>query len=199
MFYTSDCQKKGEENMEEILKMYYGDNAKRLHSMVDRILFRLGLAGFVDCEDFYSLANEVFVEVMNRYEESQSFDAFLYSCLCNRFKSELTRRNRQKRQGDAMTVSIDEPIGDEEDSTWKDILADSVSVEQEVLEKREEGYSRRVLLYLERLSGLQRQVLERTIDGYSSEEIRRELHISGKQYSECNAAIHSYRNISVLF
>ena len=31
------------------------------------------------------------------------------------------------------------------------------------------------------------------------EEIKNELHISEKQYFDCCAAIHSYRNVSVLF
>ncbi len=56
-----------------------------------------------------------------------------------------------------------------------------------------------MLLYLSRLSGLQKEVLMLNIAGYLPGEIREELHISGKQYANCYAAIHSYRNVSVLF
>ena len=98
--------------MDQIVYSYYKNNAEKLHHVVDRILSRMGFTGTGEEEDFYSLANEVFVEAMRRYDESQSFDGFLYSCLCNRFKTELTRRNRQKRQADRYTVSMDAPVGD---------------------------------------------------------------------------------------
>ena len=66
-----------------ILDMYYADNAKKLHKAVDKILFKFGGLSDKDKDDFYSLANEVFVDVMRRYDNAQSFDGFLYSCLSN--------------------------------------------------------------------------------------------------------------------
>lgn len=185
--------------MEAILESYYADNAKKLHNMVDKILSRLGFAGLVDCEDFYSLANEVFVDVMRRYEESQSFEGFLYSCLSNKFKTEMTKRNRQKRQADQMCVSIDTPVGEEEGITLGDVIADEFSVESSIFEENEACYSERVSFYLNRLSRLQREVLRLSSIGYLPGEIKAELHINEKQYSDCCKAIHSYRNISILF
>lgn len=184
--------------MEERLNFYYADNAKRLREMADKILFRLGFWGLADCEDFYSLANEVFADAMRRYDGAQSFDGFLYTCLANRFKTEMTRQNRHKRQTDRMTVSIDMPVCGEEDVTLADTIPDQFDIERELIEEREAGYSRRMLLYLDKLSNLQREVLELTTEGYLPVEIRQKLHIDKKQYSDCNAAIHSYRNISVL-
>lgn len=184
--------------MEELLNLYYADNAKKLRSMADKILFRLGFFDTEDYEDFYSLANEVFVDVMRRFDGSQSFDGFLYACLRNRFKSEMTRRNRKKRQADRLTISIDTPICEEEDVTLADTIPDKLDVESEIFGDRNEGYSRRMLLYLFRLSKLQREVLELVTEGYLPGEIKQELHINEKQYSDCNAAIHSYRNVSVL-
>lgn len=185
--------------MDQIILSYYKDNAKKLHHMVDRILFRMGFSGTGEEEDFYSLANEVFVEVMQRYDKLQSFDGFLYSCLCNRFKTEMTRRNRQKRYCDRYAVSMDAPVGDGEYTTLGDLLVGDFNIERIVFEDQEEGFSRKMLLYLGRLSELQREVLRLTTADYTPEEIRAELQISRKQYSDCNAAIHSCRNISVLF
>lgn len=184
--------------METILSFYYADNAEKLHNMVDKILFRLGLAGLVDHEDFYSLANEIFAEVIKKYDRAQSFDGFLYSCLCNKFKTEMTRRKRQKRKTDSMTISIDTPVGDDENATLGDMIPDKFTVEMEFFGEREEGYSKRMLLYLSKLSGLQKEVLRLASEGYLPNEIKNELHISEKQYSDCNAAIHSYRNVSIL-
>lgn len=185
--------------MEQILITYYSNNAKKLHKVVDRILMKFGGLSDKDLDDFYSLANEVFVDVMKRYDNSRSFDVFLYSCLLNKIKTEITRRNREKRKADKMLVSIDTPIGDEENSTIGDIIASDLTIEKEIFEENKEGYSKKMLLYLSRLSSLQKEILRLNIAGYLPGEIREELHISEKQYADCYAAIHSYRNVSVLF
>lgn len=182
--------------METILNTYYENNAQKLHKMVDNILFKLRLD--VDSEDFYSLANEIFVDAIRRYDKSQSFDTFLYSCLSNKIKTEMTRRNRYKRQADREAVSIYTPLKDDEDLMLKDVIADEFNIEDEIFEKREDGYSNNTLAYLSRLSNLQKEVLWLTVDGYLPKEIKEQLHITDKQYSDCNKAIHSYRNISIL-
>lgn len=185
--------------MEKILITYYDNNAKKLHRMVDKILLKFGGLSDKDLDDFYSLANEVFVDVMKRYDDSQSFETFLYSCLLNRIKTEMTKRNREKRRADRMSISIDTPISDDENITIGDIIADDITVEKVVFEKNEDGYSKRMLIYLSKLSNLQKEILRLTIAGYLSNEIIKELHISEKEYADCYAAIHSYRNVSVLF
>lgn len=184
--------------MEEIVNSYYKDNAQKLHREVDKILSRFGGLSNKDLDDFYSLANEVFVDAMRRYDETQSFDAFLYSCLFHKIKSEMTRRNRRKRQGDRRAVSIDTPVSEDEDTTIGDMLAADYTIERELFEEKEEGYSKRMLLYLSKLSTLQKDVLKLSMAGYHSNEIKDRLHISEKQYTDCCAAIHSYRNISIL-
>lgn len=185
--------------MEQILVTYYSNNAKKLHNTVDRILLKFGGISDKDMDDFYSLANEVFVDVMRRYDESQSFDGFLHSCLLNKIKTEITRRNRKKRKADRMSISIDTPVGDDENCTIGDIIADDFTIEKKLFEEKEEGYSKRMLLYLSRLSNLQKKVLRLNIAGYLPSEIREELHIGEKEYTDCYAAIHSYRNVSALF
>lgn len=185
--------------MEQILNAYYEDNAKKLHGMVDKILLKFGGWSDKDTDDFYSLANEVFVDVIRRYDHSQPFDVFLYSCLSNRIKTEMTKRNREKRRADRMTVSIETPVSSDENTTLGDLLIDSFDMEREIFEKREEGYSKRMRMYLDRLSNVQREILTLATDGYRPDEIRETLQISERQYADCFAAIRSYRNVSVLF
>ncbi len=184
--------------MEQILRSYYENNAGKLRGMVDKILSKFGGLSGKDMDDFYSLANEVFVDAMRRYHGSQSFDSFLYSCLSNRIKTEITRRNREKRRIDRVSIPIDTPVGDEEDTTIGDMIADDFTIEKELFEKGEDGYSGRMRLYLSKLSELQKGVLERSIAGYLPREIKEELQLSDKQYADCCAAIQSYRNVSVL-
>ncbi|MCM1399908.1 MAG: hypothetical protein NC225_10570 [Clostridium sp.] len=185
--------------MEQILDSYYRNNAQKLHKTVDKILLKFGGLSDKDLDDFYSLANEVFVDVMRRYNNSQPFDVFLYSCLSNKIKTEMTRRNREKRKADSVSISLDTLIEDDENTIIGDMIADDFLIEKELFEKDEEGYSKRMLRYLNRLSSLQKEVLRLNIAGYPPGEIREELHISEKQYADCYAAIRSYRNISVLF
>lgn len=204
------------EFMEPIVVSYYQNNAKKLNNMVDKILLKLHFVD-IDKNDFYSLANEVFMYTVRDYDESQSFDGFLYSCLYKKFCTEMTSRKRDKRctkvkvkekneKGDVVEniviipdISIYTPIGDDENSTIGDMIADDLTIEKEIFDKNEEGYSKKMLLYLSRLSNLQKEVLRLNIAGYLPVEIREELHISEKEYAECYAAIHAYRNVSVLF
>ncbi len=78
------------------------------------------------------------------------------------------------------------------------MIADDFTIEKELFEKSEDGYSRRMRLYLDRLSELQKGVLELSMAGYLPREIKEELQLSEKQYADCYAAIQSYRNVSVL-
>ena len=182
--------------MEKIILSYYENNAKKMRTMIDKILFRLKFN--VDNEDFYSLGNEVFLDVLNRYDGKQDFDGFLYSCLVRKFKTEMTRRNRYKRQADRMAISIDSPVGEDENMTLSDIIADKATIEKIFFEENEDTYSAEMQRYLSRLSILQREVLRLISIGFNPNEILTELHINKKQYDDCYNAIHSYRNISVL-
>ena len=169
--------------MEQILITYYANNAKKLHSVVDRILLKFRGLQNKDLDDFYSLANEVFVDVMRRYDNSQSFDGFLYSCLLNKIKTEMTRRNREKRKADRMSISIDAPIGDDENSTIGDMIASDFCIEKELFEKdNREEWSKEIKVYLDSLSPLQRKIAFLLSDNNTPNEICEELHITLRHF-----------------
>lgn len=169
--------------MDQILITYYDNNAQKLHNVVDRILLRFGGLSNKDLDDFYSLANEVFADVIKRYDKSQSFDGFLYSCLINKIKSEMTKRNREKRKADRMSISIDTPIGDDESCTIGDMIPDCNTIEEELFgkEKREE-WRKEVIQFLNGLSPLQRKIAVLLSDDNTPEEICKELHITIKHF-----------------
>lgn len=204
------------DDMMPIVNSYYANNGSQLYRMVDKILFKMHFVD-VDKSDFYSLSNEVFMYAIRDYDRSKSFDGFLYSCLYKKFCTEMTQRLRDKRctkikveeedeNGDIIETTIiipderlDAPIGDDENSTVGDMIANKSSIERDLFEESKEGCSKRMINYLNRLSSLQKEVLRLNIAGYLPGEIREKLHISEKQYADCYAAIHSYRNVSVLF
>lgn len=208
--------------MQSILNIYYKNNASKLHRMVDKLLLQFGGIENKDRDDFYSLANEVFVDVLNRYDREQPFETFLYSCLDRKIKTEITRRNRSKRQpyqrdssgklirdedGKPIPipiVSLNSPIGDDENKTIEDLIKDTkvgsdFDIDKTFFEDNKGRYSEKMSRYINRLSIVQREVVKLMIVGYSASEIKENLHISNQEYTDSVDAIRSYRNVSILF
>ena len=168
--------------MDSIIVSYYADNAKKLHKMVDKILLKLKFFD-VDSEDFYSLANEIFVDVLRRYDGKQDFNGFLYSSLYKKFCTEMTRRGRMKRAADKNAISIDAKICNEEESpTIGDTLTTGKTIESELFEENKDEWKREVKEYLQKLSPLQRQIAFLLSDNNTPDEICEELHITMKHF-----------------
>lgn len=185
------------ETMGRVLEGYYANNARKLRRVVDRILLKFGGLYNKDRDDFYSLANEVFVDAMRRHDGRQSFDGFLYSCLKYKILSEMTRRNRGKRKADRMALSLDAPVGDEEGCTLGELIADSFDMEEEAFGELD-VIAFKLECYLKRLSKRQKKVLELLSLCYKAEEIRKMLYMTQKEYTDALAGIRSYENIKIL-
>lgn len=209
--------------MEWIVDEYYKDNAKKLRTMVDKILFKLKFHD-VDNEDFYSLANEIFVKALNTYDSSQDFDGFIYSCLVNKFKTEMTRRTRDKRcvkviveeeNNDGAVIYTEKVIKDDsldreissskhkkdisENYTLGDLVADKKTVEGEVFEEEnKEEWRREVKEYLKKLSPLQRKIAFLMSDNNTPDEICEELHITMKHFENSLKRILADERIKIL-
>ena len=167
--------------MEQIINLYYLNNARKLRSVVDKILIRVGGLSDKDKDDFYSLANEVFVDVLKRYDGIQPFDGFLYACLSNKIMSEMTKRNCYKRKADRMAISIDTPISTDNDCTIGNMLADDFNMEEEVFGDIS-AMTFRLERYLAKLSERQREILELLSCCYGAMEIQKILHMTPKEY-----------------
>lgn len=183
-----------------ILDAYYADNARKLHRVVDRILSKFGGLAYKDKGDFYSLANEVFVNVIQRYDPEQSFDGFLYSCLTNKIMSEITKRNREKRKADRLSISVNAINDKGEDYSLLDCIASDFDTFEEASRHQENGkYQDKVQCYISKLSNQQVNILNLLIDGYKPFEIRRILEISSKEYADNMQIMRCYENVKVLF
>lgn len=183
-----------------ILNTYYADNAKKLHKVVDRILSKFGGLSNKDTDDFYSLANEVFAEIMTRYDYEQSFDGFLYSCLSNKIMSEITRRNREKRKADRMAISFDGTRENEEEYKLLDIIPSDFDTFEEVVKRQGcRQYQDKIQRYISKLSNRQIGILNLLIDGYKPNEIQLILEISSTEYWEDLKIMRSYENVKILF
>lgn len=184
----------------EILNTYYADNARKLHKTVDRILCKFGGLSGKDTDDFYSLANEVFADVIKRYDYKQSFDGFLYSCLSNKIMTEITKRNREKRKADRMAVSLDAVNGEDEELSLLDFLPSDFDTFEEVAKRQESGkYQDKMERYISKLSNRQVNILNLLIDGFKPNEIQRLLEISSREYADNLQTMRSYENVKILF
>lgn len=187
-------------SQQSILDTYYADNAKKLHRIVDGILSKFGGLSNKDKDDFYSLANEVFADIMKKYDDSQSFDGFLYSCLSNKIMSEITRRNREKRKADRMAISFDMSNESGEGCCLLDFIPSEFDTFEEVARRQEIGqYRDKVQQYISRLSNQQVNILNLLIDGYKPNEIQMILEISSTEYAEDLKIMRSFENVKILF
>lgn len=184
-----------------ILDSYYADNARKLHGTVDKILSKFGGLSDKDKDDFYSLANEVFVDVLKRYDPEQSFDGFLYSCLSNKVMTEITKRNREKRKADRMCNSLDAMNDNDEQCSLLDFIPSRFDTFDEAVKSQDGGQYQddKIQRYIARLSNRQANILNLLIDGYKPREIRQMLEISAKEYSDDMQIMRSYENVKVLF
>lgn len=184
--------------MKIITDEYYANNAKKLRDMVDRVLRNLRFVD-VDKDDFYSLANEVFVQVLMSYDNSQDFDGFLYSCLDKKFKTEMTRRCRYKRQADKNSISIDTPIGDDTTLTLGDMIASNIDIEKEILgDNSDIIMDEKIERYLNSLTRIQRKIIEMKMEDVEVQSIKEKLGLTDSQYNSHMKEAVQYEHIRLL-
>lgn len=172
---------------------YYADNGKKLRKVVDKILLSFG--GITDPEHFYSLANEVFTNVIKSYNGTTSFDGYFYTCMKNRVASEMTKINAKKRSANKNTVSLHEVVDENENLTLEDMIADDTNIENEVLNGLNCNFSNEMVDYLKSLSLEQRKILGLLCEGYKPSEIREEMGLDEKTYNNLVADFRSYSKV----
>lgn len=171
--------------MEAIINSYYENDAKKLRMEVDKVLKHLKFVDVIK-EEYYSLANLVFADIVakNRYNGKQDFNGFLFKCLENYFKNEMTASLRDKRIVLKHTVSIDTPLRDDVEDNAKtlgDLFEAKENVENEIFYSEEE-WSNETLMFLNTLSPLQRSIAMLLSDGMDRDSVCLELGIDKKQY-----------------
>ena len=94
-------------NVQEKLQEYYRHDGRKMKNFVDKILTTYDSISQKDYDDFYSVANETVAKAILGYDDTRNFDTYIYSCIANKIKTEMIRRNRFKRMADRTSVSID--------------------------------------------------------------------------------------------
>ena len=179
---------------EKYLEVYYSNNAKKLRGIVYDMLTKFGGLSQKDYDDFYSIANLVFAQVIENRDPEKDFHNYLCSCLENKIKTEMTRRNRLKRKSDRESISIYMSIG--EDLTILDSLKSDFEIMEEISE--DYTYSENVDQYLKTLSKNQFRIAKMIMDGYQAKDIMDKLNITEYQYNDYLKDMKSFEKTLVL-
>lgn len=149
----------------------------------------------LDYDDFESLAGFELSKAIRTFDPKKS-NLFTYATrvIEQKAKTELrdcTQRDRRK------ALYISESI----DSLSEQNDASSLAVEGLFTESKssKEILSDKMVVYLNKLSRLQKRVLFAMAEGYSNDEIIARLNITPKELTDACAALRSYRNVSLLY
>lgn len=186
-----------------VLQPYCENDMRQLKRMSRSIFMRFNESlTNADYDDFYSIANITLWQAYNSYDPEMGvkFEGFLHSCLKKKFKSELTKRHRQRRVIHQFTVSFDSLNDDENECSLLDYIPSDFDTFDEVLKRQEKGqYQDKVQQYISKLSKKQVDILNMLMDGYAVKEIQQTLGISSKEYADNLHVMRSYENIKILF
>ncbi|MCI9077353.1 MAG: hypothetical protein HFH68_00320 [Lachnospiraceae bacterium] len=207
--------------MEEILEIYYADNARKLQGLVDKVVNKKfgGVTG-KDMSSYYSSANEVMANIVknHRYDPSKgSFEWFLRGSLNKAFIDDYKYDNRDKRKTKIEVeelnekgqtekrkipvpdIYLDAPAGESGDYTIGDIIPSGFDLDTVLSEGTEGFYSDTLEEFLGGLSGQQRQICSLIMEGYTPDEIKTALELTDKEYKNSWGIITSYENKRILY
>ena len=195
----------------------YADDQYKLRQICNKEMAKFGGLSQKDYDGFYSRAGqEIAVARKNRkYDPSKGktpLDFFIGVVRQSVYK-EMTDRNRLKRQlivesneedenGNIVkkkryipTSSIDTPIGDDDGITIRDTLQSDFDMDNEI---GRELKDEKIEKFLKNLTRTQRQIAEMIMADFSVSDIKKELNISDKEYTDNFNALRSFKNISIL-
>lgn len=186
-----------------LLQPYCENDMKKLKQMSRSIFMRFNESlTNADYDDFYSIANITLWQAYNSYNPDMgvNFEGFLHTCLQKKFKSELTKRHRQKRLLNQFAVSLDAENADDDERNLLDCVPSDFDTVDEVLKRQgKDQFQDKVQQYISKLSRQQVNILNLLMDGYQANEIRQKLKISEKRYADELQIMRSYENVKILY
>lgn len=170
--------------IDEVLEEYSSNEMRRLKQICYPILIKIGGLNESDYDDFYSIANYTLLLAARKFDETQndSFDAFLKDCISRKFKTEMTRRNRDRRIPGKLIDRMDKPLNENGEMTFGESIKGEFDLEQEIDELR---VNEKVSRYLETLSPKQKKIAMLIMEGYDPSDIKVMLDMSDKKFEMC--------------
>lgn len=191
----------------EIISHYHDNNMMALRKICDPIIFLKGTPS-VDWDDLYSVASDTLLESLWSYDDTKQcqFKTYLIGNIKRAFYDWTRDRHRFKRcnltkeidqDGNLVKdkngkqkyvvvsdISIDAPIGEENDSTLADVLPSSFDLEAELAEEIGISDDERVQKFIGSLSEIQRQMLEMKMNEIPVSDIKKKLRLTNSEYED---------------
>lgn len=184
----------------DYITLYFSNSGKILQKTVEQIIFRLGFP-CGDINDWVSIADEVFPAVLEKFEEKPEeydFDKYLRLCLENRFKSEMTRRNREKRRSESEAISMESLVAGTDGLTIGDMLEDEGHSVEEIIFNDEE-LSGKTKRYIEHLTPTEKRIASYLMHGKSIQEIKSLMGFTQKKMDGIISRMRSWEYTKYLF
>ena len=198
---------------------YYCDcNLRELKKICNPIIIKKNVPS-MHHDDLYSDAMNVLMESVIKFNEDVncSFKTFLVGNIkrsfydwtrdnerairCNVLKDKEGNiiKDENGRNITIQNVSIDQPLNDEDNTTYRDLIASNYNIYDELSDEIGLSKDDKIEMYLKRLSKMQRRIVILLRDGYKKPEIKDILHIEEKEYSNNMLGIRAYENVRVLY
>ena len=206
-----------ENQIESTIQELYANNQHKLKQICNKEMARFGGLSPKDYDGFYSRAGlEISIAKKNNtYDPSKGKTPleFFIGVIKRSIWKEMTDRNRGKRQsfieieemdkeGNIIkkkkfipTISIDMPVGEENEMTIKDTLQSNFYIDEEVQKKFKDEKIENFLINLPRT---QRQIAEMIMEDIPVSDIKRKLKLSDKEYTDNFNAMKLFKNINIL-
>lgn len=171
-------------NIEVLIVSYTENNMRKLKQICYPMIIKIGGITELDYDDFYSIANETLWKAATVYNEKEndSFDAFLRGCIERKFKTEMTRRNRDRRIPSSQIDRLDRPMrdGERESRTFGESLPSKHDIESEIDELSK---NINLINYINSLSKKQKEIAKLVIDGYELHAIKEALGYTDERFA----------------
>lgn len=187
----------------ETLEKFSENDMRKIKYISNKILEKIGGIYQMDYDDFYSIANTELYKLAKKYNEQvgATFEQYYITCLKNKFKTELTRRNRQKRIPIKNVIYIDVLIEDEKTiskNSFHNTICDDYNLEQDVCNRIDGDSSEGFYKFINSLHGKQKLVAELISKGYESQDIKHILNISTAELHNAIDSLKSFETITKL-
>lgn len=200
------------------IEYYCKNDLRELKKLCNPIIIKKGVP-FMYHDDLYSDAMKVLMESVYGFNKNKkcSFKTFLKGNInrsfyewtrdserairCNVLKDENGNiaKDENGRNIIIHNVSIDQPLNDEDETTYSDIIASNFDIYDELSDDFGFAKNDKVELYLARLSKPQRRIVILLSNGYEKSEIKKMLHMKEREYVDNMLGIKAYENLKILY
>lgn len=186
------------ESVSERMERYCGNDMALLKKMCYTLLRLIGGISECDYDDFYSIANETVWKAAMNYDPQNeigiSFDMYLRGCLSRKFKTEMTKRNRERRIPKGKIISIEEACG-VDGRRIEETIKSSFDIDEEIPELR---HRENIHIFLDGLSKKQYKIATMIMMGYTKDDILKRLNITSKRYETCIGMMRNFDTMILL-